>query len=301
MLTRAAVLVQPLLFSQPVGSSTSGGGSGGAQAAAAAAAAAQQQQQQQQPEVDFADVALPIDGEVSAAATAAAAAGGSEASGGGGTVRVRAVHRRTGQHQDLDLPSCIIVALNQLGLDKAVGYLRVVRVDAAGAGAGQRQSEGGAIGATLAAAAAAVSERLGGGADGGGEDSVAAAPPSRPRWLPLAVQLGVPLHNLQLCRDVCAAAVAADFLSPTARAQHVVASQLLQAQLWHLIVQYGAVEDDGWGESGQEGGLARLTGGLSELTAYTELPAGNLFFDGTNLQAVDLSESEQAVAGFFAG
>jgi len=300
MLARAAVLAQPLLFSQPVTSSSSGSGgssrtphssstgqiSGGGAAAASI----------QQPEVEFADIALPIAAAAPAAAAAATVDGapthqqqdGTSAEAGGGSVRIRAVHRRMGQHQEIDVPTRLVAALTQLGLDRAVGYLRVIRIDssstaAAAASGGAAPASGGGV------------DAVAGGA-GGSAAAAAAQVTARARWLPLAVQLGVPLHNLQLCRDVCAAATEADFLSPASRARHVVASQLLQAQLWHLMAQHGTVGVGGGGDDEQ-----RLAAGLGELVAYAELPSGNLFFDGTNLQPVELGESQQAVACFFAG
>jgi hypothetical protein len=313
MLTRSAVLAQPLLFSQAIaagsgafsssGLSSSDGGPGRAAA----------------PEVELADVALPLDGLDPGEAEPAAADGGEGegegaqreqprpgtdgSSGGGGAaqLRVRAVHRRTGQPEEIELPGSLVAALRQLGLARAVGYLRVVRISSGGSGGsgGSVGGGGGGGGSGAGAHPAAADGGSDSGAGSGGAGAGAGAP-----WLPLAVQLGVPLHNLQLCKDVCAAAVGAEFMSPASRAAHGAASQRLQAHIWQLITQYGGAGPGGGGDAAAEGGGAAPwelppDAGLG---GYAELPANNLLFDGTNLGPLDLSESQQAVAAsFFAG
>lgn len=300
MLARAAVLVQPLLYSRPAAA-------GGGQEGGGAAATGQQQEQEQEEEpqdVEFADIALPLDPD---AAAAAAAADGVSSSGGGGTIPVRAVHRRTGAHVDVALPRTVARALAALGLDRAVGFLRVIRVSGGGGDCSAAASDGGD--GDGAPAAAAAGEEAGGDSGSGSGDG---------GWLPLAVQLGVPLYNLQLCRDVCAAAVRARFLSPEARAAHAEASRLLQARLWRLIAAHGAAAPPGAGAAAGAGGWAPLSGGdgngnggnggggggvpagLAELRPYAELPADNLLFDGARLRPLDLSGCQQAAAGFCA-
>ncbi|GBF94849.1 hypothetical protein Rsub_08021 [Raphidocelis subcapitata] len=302
MLSRAPVMAQPLLFSEPVGSDGDAGGQGAAPAAAPAPA----------PEVELADVALPLraasdaaagdDGAAAPPAKQRASSRGGAAADlppGGGPLRVRAVHRRSGRHEEVDLPAAVVRALGRLGLERAVGYLRLVRVTRGGRhGGGGGGGGGGEPEAPSPSPAAGAA-----GAAAGGE--------AAGQWLPLAIQQGVPLHNLQLCRDVCAAAVAAEFLSPARRAQHAISSQLLHARLWHLIARSGGgggYAGAGGGGGGGAGAVsdagpetpASVAAGLGELAAYAELPPGNLLFDGTDLRPLDLEDCQQGIAAFCA-
>ncbi|GLI62242.1 hypothetical protein VaNZ11_004837 [Volvox africanus] len=92
----------------------------------------------------------------------------------------------------------------------------------------------------------------GGGGRGCGSDfdaTAAAAAAGEGRggvsWLPLSVQLGVPLYCLDLCRAVCRAAQAAGFLTPEGRQTHLQAHKVLQVQLTKLLVQYSHCGQDG--------------------------------------------------------
>ncbi|KAI8462738.1 MAG: FAM91 N-terminus-domain-containing protein [Monoraphidium minutum] len=239
MLTRSAVVAQPLLFSTPVtawpapAAAARPAAGGGAEGGGAAAAA---------PAVDFADVALPLTplGPAAGGAQAGAGAADGEGSAHGGTVRVAAAARRSGKPIELELPGRLVGALRQLGLEQGA------------------EPKGGG-------------ESSGGGGGGG-------AP-----WLPLAVQLGVPLYDLRLCKAVCAAAAGADFLSPQRRAAHGAADAALHAALSALAAQYGA------GGGGGGGGGAR---------GCASLPAADLLFDGSGLTVLDLSDAQQAAARF---
>ncbi|GIL62622.1 hypothetical protein Vafri_16817 [Volvox africanus] len=91
----------------------------------------------------------------------------------------------------------------------------------------------------------------GGGGGGCGSDfgATAAAAAAEGRagvsWLPLSVQLGVPLYCLNLCRAVCRAAQAAGFLTHEGRQTQLQAHKVLQIQLTKLLVQYSHCAQDG--------------------------------------------------------
>ncbi|GLC36568.1 hypothetical protein PLESTM_000461100 [Pleodorina starrii] len=91
--------------------------------------------------------------------------------------------------------------------------------------------------------AESVVAAAGGGGVGGGEP-----------WLPLSVQLGVPLYCLDLCRAVCRAAQAAGFLTHEGRRTQLQSQRLLHTQLTKLLVQYSHCSQDG--SYGSSGGLA---------------------------------------------
>lgn len=105
--------------------------------------------------------------------------------------------------------------------------------------------------------------------------------------MPLALQFGAPLFSLELCKRVCAAATAARFLQPAARAAHTAGQCALQAVLRQLVEQYG---------SGSSSAVAR---GAS--AQPVELPTAHLAFDGVALHTVDLSACSQGAGGVALG
>jgi hypothetical protein len=98
------------------------------------------------------------------------------------------------------LPPGLPAALEALGLRGAVGALRLLRADAL-PGAG---------------------------------------PGAASRWVPLQLSLGLPLQPPALCRAACAAAAAAEFLSPTACAEHARGQAVFAAALAALAAEHGA-------------------------------------------------------------
>ncbi len=115
-------------------------------------------------------------------------------------------------------------------------------------------------------------------------------------WLPLTLHLGVPLYCLHLCKDVCARASAASFLTAEARAAHRSGLQQLQAQLWQLISQHALGTSAPGGDAHQSNPAALLDG-----VVPVELPIANLLFDGTNIQVLDMSDCCQGTACLVAG
>ncbi|MEW5307506.1 MAG: hypothetical protein WDW36_009896, partial [Sanguina aurantia] len=148
-------------------------------------------------------------------------------------------------------------------------------------------------------------------------------------WVPLSLQLGVPLYCLDLCKAVCGRAVSEHFLSPDGRAAQAEGQLILQHALHSLSSLYsadrpaeGADEGDSQfdpndvrsgmsslslrGGGGLMPGLSLeagfVPGRVPELGASTlELPACNLLFDGMHLTPVDLDDCIQGVGCSYRG
>ena len=132
----------------------------------------------------------------------------------------------TGRAVAVAVPLAVAPALGRLGVDGAVGFLRVVRLDGGGA---------------------------------------------KDLWAPLAVCLGVPLYRPSLCREVCARAAAADFLSSERVAAQGRAQRRLQRALAAMARRFGS------------SGLAPAAAGRDDAAgaaAPVDLPARNLLFGG---------------------
>ncbi|KAF5832133.1 hypothetical protein DUNSADRAFT_12115, partial [Dunaliella salina] len=106
-------------------------------------------------------------------------------------------------------------------------------------------------------------------------------------WVPVAVQLGVPLYSLSLCKAVCKCAWEQGALSQEGREAQVLAQCMLQTALQDLISQF-AVSAHGTGSSS-----ALASAGTAPAFAAVSLPTCNLYFDGTNVEVVDLQGSLQ--------
>ena len=149
------------------------------------------------------------------------------------------------------------------------------------------------------------------------------------RWVPLCVSLGMPLYCLNLCRMVCCCAVEDSFLSPKGRTAQAAAQAVMHVRLSALIAQYSTLgaqynvlETGSTGGRGAAAGTsaqpAQVAGGprgtapgrpqlpSSQANATpggaqqgvfgpVVLPIVNLFFDGTNLQPIDLSDCLQGL------
>jgi hypothetical protein len=217
----------------------------------------------------FVDVPLPLEaaaGHARAHTSAAAAAdvmddgGGASTSGGGDDVSyVSGVERTSsvlGRHASVALPACVRRGLAELGLGACVGALRMMLLPASRGGSG------------------------GSGA--------------QPRWAPLSLSLGMPLHCLPLCRAVCGRATAAGFLSPEGRAAQAAGSLQLQGALECLVSQHAGGASAGESAPAGSGRPPPLLSGVRE-------PAHNLLFDGRVLRRFEAGECCQGapVAALF--
>uniref|UniRef100_A0A7S3QN27 FAM91 C-terminal domain-containing protein n=1 Tax=Dunaliella tertiolecta TaxID=3047 RepID=A0A7S3QN27_DUNTE len=108
-------------------------------------------------------------------------------------------------------------------------------------------------------------------------------------WVPVAVQLGVPLYSLSLCKAVCKCAQEQGALSQEGREAQVLAQCMLQTALQDLISQFTVAVHG----SSSSSSSALAPGGGAPAFAAVALPTCNLYFDGTNLEVVDLQGSLQ--------
>ncbi|GIM16671.1 hypothetical protein Vretimale_19263 [Volvox reticuliferus] len=115
-------------------------------------------------------------------------------------------------------------------------------------------------------------------------------------WLPLSVQLGVPLYCLNLCRAVCRAAQAAGFLTPEGRQTQLQAHKVLQTQLTKLLVQYSHCAQDG--SYGSATGLvAAAAAAVGEAAALSPDIRAALMASGGGGGGVDLGVGGGGCAG----
>lgn len=205
------------------------------------------------------------------------------------SIKVVGTDRRDGSHRHITLPLSVVNAMQQLGMNKSVGFLAMMRAP------GHRHSSAGEYSdrlivccstgsgsarvCTLHAQTRFMLAEYAGTMSHGSTLVVVDADASSggSHWMPLTVQFGVPLYSLSLCKEVCARAREGQFLSPDSRAAHQSGQQLLQSQLWHLIQQYGAVN------------TSDVNVVNASVVGPVELPLNNLLFDGTNIQVMDFS------------
>uniref|UniRef100_A0A383VSL6 FAM91 C-terminal domain-containing protein n=1 Tax=Tetradesmus obliquus TaxID=3088 RepID=A0A383VSL6_TETOB len=206
-----------------------------------------------------------------------------------GSITVLAVDRQQGgQLRRLLLPGNIVAALQQLQLTSAVGWLRLVKLPPAGPS---------------------------------GSSSSRAAACAGSGWVPLSLNLGVPLFCPTLCQQVCSNMSAAQCLTPSGRSAWRAAQLQLQQQLWQLVGQFGA----GSGSSSSKAvGLgnkqpaaaaaaaAASGGGAMQVELPpgwraaaaaaagdgVELPACGLLFNGRALLPVDFGDCLQGVCAW---
>ncbi|KAK9836344.1 hypothetical protein WJX81_007135 [Elliptochloris bilobata] len=172
---------------------------------------------------------------------------------------VEAVDSHSGDVVKIAPPPVLSKALAELGLDRALGSLRLLQLDPP-----QEATAPGDTAAVLARAAAA------------------------PAWTPLQARLGMPLQPLGLCTAVCAQAQAAGFLGAEARRAHAEGQAGLQRHLCQLVAEFGACSNCLGGPPGApERGEASA--------AAVDLPLHNLLFDGRALWRLDYSEYTQGV------
>jgi hypothetical protein len=126
-------------------------------------------------------------------------------------------------------------------------------------------------------------------------------------WVPLSLNLGVPLFCPTLCQQVCSNMSAAQCLTPSGRSAWRTAQLQLQQQLWQLVGQFGAGSDSSKAGLGKQqpaaasGGAAmqvELPSGWRAAAAAAggvELPARGLLFDGRTLLPVDVGDCLQGV------
>ncbi|KAG2497046.1 hypothetical protein HYH03_005046 [Edaphochlamys debaryana] len=342
-----------------------GGGGGGAGAAAQgpASPAAAPPPAGAGVAAEVVDVPLPLLLPPLPAAVEDEGAAGAKPGEGEAPLVVTAVHRPSGESRPVALPPSLVAALRSMGLASCVGHVRLMRlggggggVASGGGGAGGGGSQapetaaevpgpeltaavstsgsGSGVGSGIGSGAAGSDGGAGPGAAGSGALAAAAggaAADAGGPWVPLRVQLGLPLYSLDLCRRVCGAAEAAGFLTPEGRRnQHQVQAQL-QSHLTRLVHLYchpsqdgaygsepppsaaggdasaataaadppsggpAAAGPTGGGGGGNGGAPAAALPPLPHVGSVLPLPAVNLSFDGRSLQPVRLADSLQGL------
>ncbi|MEW5317390.1 MAG: hypothetical protein WDW38_008689 [Sanguina aurantia] len=346
LLTRTAVMLQPLTCVHIGGGGGAGGGSSGGTVGGGGDAG-----------LLVVDIPLPL-----------------EQRGGAKACIVTGVERRRGASMDVQLDPGVRQALLSLGLSHSLGFMRVVQLPHAApthssssstthnpssshqdqhhqqrqqhrrGGSSSRENPGsttspskplpGLVGGSLSRTSSAVP--AGEGAHDRSSTTEGTEEHHRPMagrpgvpWVPLSLQLGVPLYCLDLCKAVCGRAVSEHFLSPDGRAAQAEGQLILQHALHSLSSLYsadrpaeGADEGDsqfdpndvrsgmsslslrgGWGlMPGLSLEAGFVPGRVPELGASTlELPACNLLFDGMHLTPVDLDDCIQGVGCSYRG
>jgi hypothetical protein len=129
-------------------------------------------------------------------------------------------------------------------------------------------------------------------------------------WVPLSLNLGVPLFCPTLCQQVCNNMSTAQCLTSSGRSAWRASQLQLQQQLWQLVGQFGTGSSSNVGGSNQQEHVAALSGtagGVGQVEvqpawqtaagagASVELPSCGLLFDGRTLLAVDVGECLQGV------
>ena len=189
-------------------------------------------------------------GPAAAAAAAAAAAdswnpfksgGSSGGNGSGGTSGAstsepaRAVgYLPSGDAQEVTRPPGLPAALQQLGLGGALGFLRLLAEPPEGGAAGGADVDAGGVQAGSSSASEQQQQQQQQQQHEAGQQG------SEPRWLPLALWLGMPMQPCQLCRAVCNAALARGFLEPAALRAQREGQAALAADLAAQAAAHGA-------------------------------------------------------------
>lgn len=95
--------------------------------------------------------------------------------------------------------------------------------------------------------------------------------------MPMELHVGMPIHNIGLCRSVCDSANARMLLDTEHQNMHVSNQTLQKMALEELMLKYGG----SWGQ--QKGAHA----------VAVALPSTNFMFDGERLTDISLSECVQ--------
>ncbi|CAL8463740.1 g3274 [Coccomyxa elongata] len=104
-------------------------------------------------------------------------------------------------------------------------------------------------------------------------------------WVPVALGLGLPLTPDKLCIAVCGRAGASNFLDSDVRREHAIGQAVLQRRLFELIADYGACTNCLGGAGGRK----------DDTMAYVDLPIHNLLFDGAEMWRLDYTDFTQGV------
>ncbi|KAK9917406.1 hypothetical protein WJX75_004000 [Coccomyxa subellipsoidea] len=104
-------------------------------------------------------------------------------------------------------------------------------------------------------------------------------------WVPVALGLGLPLSPDKLCIAVCGRAGASNFLEADVRREHAIGQAVLQRRLFELIADYGACTNCLGGAGGRK----------DDTLAYVDLPIHNLLFDGAEMWRLDYTDFTQGV------
>lgn len=150
------------------------------------------------------------------------------------------VEQGCGEERSVWVGSPLVAALRALGLPHAVGFVRLMSLK-------------GKAGANVF------------------------EPGAADEWLPLSVQLGIPLYCLHLTRLVCDRAKEAGFLTAEGRAAQHEGQVQLDSHLRRLVQQYAT-----------NSACFHYDASNDHFSPLADLPAANLLFDGCAIQQVDL-------------
>ena len=197
---------------------------------------------------------------------------GSCGTGGASTSQpARAVgYLPSGDALEVALPPGLPAALQQLGLGGALGFLRLLAEPPEGEAAGADVDAGG-----IQAGSSSASEQQ--HQQQQQRQHEAGQQGSEPRWLPLALWLGMPMQPCQLCRAVCNAALARGFLEPAALRAQREGQAALAAALAAQAAAHGACST-AFAGGGQD----------DDLGSFVDRPVRNLELVGGRLLPAEL-------------
>ncbi|KAL3158901.1 hypothetical protein ABBQ32_011616 [Trebouxia sp. C0010 RCD-2024] len=186
---------------------------------------------------------------------------------------LQGIDTRTGSTVSVERPANFDAAMKKLGLQHALGSLRLVKFDLACATASNENID------------VANMPRQAQQAEGQRGVSQEEQSADESAWVPLHLQLGLPLVPAELCDLVCSQATAAKFLDTDCRRQHQDGQAQLQQQLFSIISDYGACSNCQAVSGSKE----------DEAVSFVDLPIYNLLFDGKQMHQLDYSDYQQGI------
>lgn len=186
---------------------------------------------------------------------------------------LQGVDTRTGATVQLQRPANFDDAVKKLGLEHALGSLRFMRSTPATTSHSDENVNRGNLPDSAQDSNEAGAVRGDAGEKDGGD------------WVPLHLQLGLPLAPPGLCDLVCSQATAAKFLDSDSRRQHQEGQAQLQQQLFSIISDYGACSNCQVAMGNKE----------DDAISFVDLPIYNLLFDGKQIRQLDYTDYQQGI------
>ncbi|CAK0785595.1 hypothetical protein CVIRNUC_008805 [Coccomyxa viridis] len=170
--------------------------------------------------------------------------------------RIGGIASVSGEVVDLPTPPGLRAAVQALGLHKALGFMRMLRLSPEDSLTRPEHHEN------------------------GDANGVAEA-----TWVPVMLGLGLPLFPDKLCIAVCGRAAASKFLESSIRQEHAQGQAVLQKRLLELISDFGACTNC----------MGAAGGRKDDTLSYVDLPIQNLLFDGFEMWRLDYTDFTQGV------